>query len=148
MMTRKIINIAMIVLLTISLGCSNDEEVIEEAVVAETTAKKIIIGKNDFIDIRFVHEDGSEILDGECIAPNKTYGIAIELRLKRFPNWKTEPIFYTVNGVLYNMSFTQNDTKVNPIRLEFDTNQAQLVEQGRLVDTITVLNQGDFELVE
>lgn len=139
----------MVIILLFFTSCGGDDEVNVEPVEEDSEELlEIRIGPQDRIYIRFVHEDGTEILPDECIDPNITYGVAIELRLHQFPSRATKPIEYTVNGALYNMTFRRNGIQVNPIRLEFNQNIAQLVATGRYSDIIYITDQGDFELVD
>ena len=97
--------------------------------------------------ISFVHADGSKIADNECISPSVKYAIKIEIN--SIYNKKAKPvrIDYSVNGVLYTMTFSNNGSQINPITLVDGNNMAQIVGSEYKVN-LKYIDQGDFKLVE
>ncbi|WP_281233897.1 hypothetical protein [Flavobacterium gelatinilyticum] len=95
--------------------------------------------------ISFVHADGSKIAENECISPNVKYGIKIETSHADVN--RPFRVDYTVNGVVYSMTFTTALSQVNPVTLSNGVNAAQIVGSNHKA-VLTYIDQGDFELVE
>ncbi|WP_163411211.1 hypothetical protein [Flavobacterium ajazii] len=95
--------------------------------------------------ISFVHADGSELSENECISPNVKYGIKIETNFVDIN--RPFRVDYSVNGVIYAMTFTVNTSQVNPITLTNGDNAAQIVGTDHKA-VLKYVDQGDFELVE
>jgi hypothetical protein len=116
----------------LSLGCSKEEEI------------KIIFP----IKIAFVHADGSAILTSECINPNGNYAILIQTNSEgNGVSSKSIKIDYSVNGVLYNMTFVDKGKQLNPIKLVNGLNVAQILN-STYKNEIRCTSQGEFELVQ
>ncbi|WP_417940459.1 hypothetical protein [Flavobacterium sp. RS13.1] len=111
----------------VSFSCSDHEE--------EITPRSI----------SFVHADGSKITENECISPNVKYGIKIETNL--VDSSRPFRVDYSVNGVLYTMTFTSSTSQVNPVTLTNGDNAAQIVGSNYKA-VLKYIDQGDFELVE
>lgn len=95
--------------------------------------------------ISFVHADGSKLSENECISPNVKYGIKIETNFSDIN--RPFRVDYSVNGVVYAMTFTENTSLVNPITLINGNNAAQIVGTDHKA-VLKYIEQGDFELVE
>ncbi|WP_269235997.1 hypothetical protein [Flavobacterium flavigenum] len=95
--------------------------------------------------ISFVHADGSKLSENECISPNVKYGIKIETNFSDIN--RPFRVDYSVNGVVYAMTFTENTSLVNPITLINGNNAAQIVGTDHKA-VLKYVEQGDFELVE
>lgn len=95
--------------------------------------------------ISFVHADGSKIAKNECISPNVKYGIKIETNYVDVN--RPFRVDYSVNGVIYTMTFTVAASQINPVILTNGENAAQIVGSN-YKDVIKYIDQGDFELVE
>ncbi|OXB00845.1 hypothetical protein B0A72_18915 [Flavobacterium pectinovorum] len=95
--------------------------------------------------ISFVHADGSKIAENECISPNVKYGIKIETNY--VDQNRPFRVDYSVNGVVYTMTFTVKTSQVNPITLINGNNDAQIVGSNYKA-VLKYVDQGDFELVE
>lgn len=96
-------------------------------------------------NISFVHADGSKIADNECINPNVKYGIKVETNYVDVN--RPFRVDYSVNGVVYTMTFTINTSQVNPVTLVNGENFAQIIGTNYKA-TLKYVDQGDFELVE
>jgi hypothetical protein len=110
-------------------GCSDEEE------------ERIIYPQS----ISFVHADGSKIDDNECINPNVKYAIKIETNF--FDVKRPFTVDYSVNGVLYTMTFTDTNSRTNPVTLTNGDNSAQ-IKGSNIKAVLKYIDQGDFELVE
>jgi len=97
------------------------------------------------LSISFVHADGSKITENECISPNVKYGIKIETNY--VDQNRPFRVDYSVNGVVYTMTFTVKTSQVNPITLINGNNAAQIVGSNYKA-VLKYVDQGDFELVE
>jgi hypothetical protein len=97
--------------------------------------------------ISFVYADGSSITSGECLSPNSAYAIQIEATKNEKGNTTVSQVAYTVNGVLYSMSFSAVGISYLPIELVEGKNIAQLVETG-LTEEIAYVLEDDFILVD
>lgn len=97
--------------------------------------------------ISFVHEDGSALLQGECINPTTNYAILIKTNSEGNGVFIPTQIEYTLNGVLYVMSFISDGEKSNTIQLISGQNKAEIV--GTSLSAFIYFNTHDnFELVE
>lgn len=116
----------------LSLSCSKDEEI------------KVIFP----VKIAFVHADGSGIVVGECINPNGNYAILIQTNSEgNGVSSKSIKIDYSVNGVLYNMTFIDKGNQLNPIKLVNGLNVAQILN-STYKNEIRCISQGEFELAK
>ncbi|MFT4612314.1 MAG: hypothetical protein ACJA2M_000405 [Polaribacter sp.] len=98
--------------------------------------------------IKFIHElDGKEVQLGECLSPDILYAIQIETVNNSEANPAVTNIEYTINGTLYNMSFSDEGISYNPIELVEGKNIVQLVETG-FTKEVTYVLQDDFILVD
>lgn len=107
-------------------------------------------GKLDFFTptgINFVYEDGTAISEGDCISPDRTYAVQIEVVKNNFINVSVTKIEYTVNGAAYSMSFSEEGVKRNPIVLVEGGNIAELVKTAESA-SVNFVKQDDFQLVE
>jgi len=96
-------------------------------------------------NISFVHADGTIIAANECIDPNAKYAIQIQTN---FVDLKRPfRVDYSVNGVMFSMTFTDKATMINPITLSNGNNVAQIIGTDHKA-TLKYIDQGDFELVE
>ncbi|WP_203257046.1 hypothetical protein [Hyunsoonleella ulvae] len=134
-----------VILMFLSISCSNDDEPVDQGPSAPVTPE--IIESFDPIDIRFVYEDGSSIGASECIDPEKTYAIEIETSKNSEGNTDVSKIEYTINGASYSMSFSAAGTKRNPIVFVDGRNIAELVKTAKSIEVMFV-KQDDFQLVE
>lgn len=98
------------------------------------------------IAIKFVNQDGSNISNNDCIASDKKYAIQIETVRNRNGNTEVTEIQYTINGVIYSMSFSDVGVKRNPVNLSDGKNIAEL-SGTEILDVITFIKQNDFVLV-
>ncbi len=99
------------------------------------------------INISFVHADGSQILEGECITPDNDYAILIETSSSGVGFVKVLRVDYTFNGALQTMTFLKDGDQINPVTLVSGINTAQIIE-SETSTSIVFVNQGDFELIE
>lgn len=95
--------------------------------------------------ISFVHADGSKISESECISPNVKYAIKIETNHVDIN--RPFRVDYSVNGVVYTMTFALNISEINPITLVNGTNTAQIIGSNHTT-VLNYVDQGDFQLVE
>jgi hypothetical protein len=109
----------------------------------ETTENELIATSIKFID----ESDGLEIQVGECLSPNAQYAIQIETENMNNTNSAVTMIQYTVNGILYGLSFTEAGIRNNTIKLVEGSNYAQLVKNGFTKEIVYTL-QDDFVLVD
>ena len=129
-MKYKSFSIIIIFIIVLS-SCSNDEEF-------KTIAPA---------SIAFVHEDGSALLQGECINPNTNYALLVKTNSEGSGIFKATTIEYTLNGVPFIMSFMSDGEQLNPIKLVDGQNKAQIV--GTPYKAYLSFNTHDnFELVE
>ncbi|MBF4518999.1 hypothetical protein IRZ71_21805 [Flavobacterium sp. ANB] len=119
----------LIAVMIVFFGCSHYED-------------EIVISPQS---ISFVHADGSKIAENECISPNVKYGIKIETNYVDVN--RPFRVDYSVNGVVYTMTFTVNTSQINPITLTNGDNSAQIIGSNYKA-VIKYVEQGDFELVE
>lgn len=117
-------------------SCSDDQVVEPEPVKQVEIAAK---------SISFVHADGSKITGNECISPNVKYGIMIETNAVDVD--KPFRVDYSLNGVVYTMTFAVSTSQVNPVTLVNGENVAQIVGTYYKAN-LKYVDQGDFELVE
>lgn len=97
--------------------------------------------------IAFVHEDGSALLQGECVNPNTNYALLIKTNSEGNGAFKPTKIEYTLNGVPFIMSFMSDGQQFNPIKLIDGPNKAEIV--GSSYKAAIYFNTHDnFELVE
>lgn len=97
--------------------------------------------------IAFVHEDGSALLQGECINPNTNYAVLIKTNSEGSGIFKSTKVEYTLNGVPYIMSFMSDGQQLNPIKLIDGQNKAEIV--GSSYKAYIYFNTHEnFELVE
>ena len=99
------------------------------------------------IGIKFVYEDGTEVLDSDCISPNIKYAVQIEVTTNNNRNTKASKIEYTINGSPYSMSFIEEGVKSNPVTLVNGKNIAELVKTAVSTE-YTFVEQGEFQLIE
>lgn len=125
------------------LGCSKDNE----SVIAPGDLLNSVVETYDPVSIKFVYEDGSAVQTADCLSPDAIYAIEIEATKNNSGNTKISIIEYTINGVLYSMSFSEAGIKRNPIVLADGKNIAELVSTANNTE-ITYVVQDDFELVE
>jgi hypothetical protein len=98
-------------------------------------------------NISFVHEDGSAILQNECIKSNINYAVLIKTTSEGIGVFKTTKVEYTINGVPYIMSFSSDGNQLNKIKLVDGINQAEIV--GSYYNASLYFGTHDnFELVE
>lgn len=95
--------------------------------------------------ISFVHGNGSKIAQNECISPNVKYAIKIETNYVDVNRPFT--VDYSVNGVVYKMTFTVGTSQINPVTLTNGDNSAQIIGSN-FKTVLKYIDQGDFELVE
>jgi hypothetical protein len=95
--------------------------------------------------ISFVHADGSKISENECISPYVKYGIKVETNYVDVN--RPFRVDYSVNGVVYTMTFTSSTSQVNPVTLTNGDNSAQIIGSNYKA-VLRFIDQGDFELVE
>lgn len=112
-------------------GCSSDDESIKVKPDA----------------ITFVYADGTEIVEKECINPSTKYAVKIEINSKGIK--KNEPlrVDYSVNGVVYTMTFSSIGSQINPIKLVEGNNVGQIIGTDYKCN-LNYIAQGDFELVK
>jgi hypothetical protein len=77
--------------------------------------------------IAFVHEDGSALLQGECVNPDTNYAILIKTSSGGSGDFKTTVIEYTFNSITYQMSFSSDGEQMNQIKLIYGLNKAGIV---------------------
>jgi hypothetical protein len=121
----------LIAFVVVFLSCSKDEDF-------------IIISP---VDIRFVHEDGSDIGINECISPNEKYGVKITTNSLGNGKYKVIEINYTINGNVRSMTFLQEGSQIDPVTLIDGMNTVQIVESG-YTSNLYYVEQDDFQLVE
>jgi len=98
-------------------------------------------------NLSFVHEDGSPILQGECINPNTNYALLIKTNSEGNGIFRSTKVEYTLNGVPYVMSFMSDGEQLNPIKLIDGYNKAEIV--GTSYKAYIYFNtHNNFELVE
>ena len=97
------------------------------------------------ISIEFVNENGTTI-SSDCLDSNENYAIRIETERTGSGAITATQIQYTLNGILYSMTFNQIGTLSQPVILVDGQNIAQLVTTG-VLDEIRFVVQDDFELV-
>lgn len=119
----------LIVVMIVFLSCSHYED-------------EIVISPQS---ISFVHADGSKIAENECINPNVKYGIKIETNY--VDQNRPFRVDYSVNGVVYTMTFTTTTSQINPVTLTNGDNAAQIIGSNYKA-VVKYIEQGDFELVE
>lgn len=95
--------------------------------------------------ISFVHADGSEISKNECINPDLKY--AVKVKTNYVDAKRPFRVDYSVNGVVYTMTFTTSISQINPVTLSNGTNSAQIIGSNYKA-VLNYVDQGDFELVE
>lgn len=135
-MRVSIYNFALVLLIVFFASCSKDD-----AEGAQTNLDQFIP-----IDIKFVHADGTDISESECILPDGRYALQIEVEENNPGNTDVSQIEYTINGIAYSMSFSEAGVKRNPIALVDGKNIAELVKSAESTEIIFV-EQDDFELV-
>ena len=98
-------------------------------------------------NISFVHADGTQILEGECITPDNDYAILIETSSSGVGFVKTLRVDYTFNGALQTMTFLEDGNQMNPVSLVNGINTAQIIASEES-SSIIFVDQGDFELIQ
>lgn len=97
--------------------------------------------------ILFVHEDGTPLLQDECINPNTNYALLIKTTSDGDGIFRVTKIEYTLNGVPYVMSFSSDGEQLNKIKLIDGDNKAEIL--GSSVKTYLYFNSHEnFELVK
>lgn len=105
-------------------------------------------GKITPSEIAYVHEDGSPIIAGECINPNSDYAIAITTKLNRKREaYKPTDVKYTLNGIEHVMTFSNDGTQLQYVKLASGINQAQIVGTNYKTQ-ISYYSHDNFELVK
>ena len=84
-------------------------------------------------EILFVDSDGTTLVKEECLDSNNTYALQITLLSNNGEFRSNEIIEYTINGVVYSVTFTELGTKIIPLNFINGTNVAQLVESGNSI---------------
>ncbi|WP_152975537.1 hypothetical protein [Lacinutrix himadriensis] len=97
------------------------------------------------ISIQFVNENGTPITS-DCLDINENYAVQIETEMAGSGAIAATQIQYTLNGILYSMTFNQIGVQRQPVVLADGQNIAQLVTIG-VADEIRFVIQDDFELV-
>lgn len=97
------------------------------------------------ISIQFVNVNGTPIIS-DCLDVNDNYAIQIETEMEGSGAIAATQIQYTLNGVLYSMTFNQIGMQRQPVELADGQNITQLVVTG-VTDEIRFVIQGNFELV-
>lgn len=118
----------LILVMIVSFSCSDQDET-------------VIVPQS----ISFVHADGSKIAENECISPSVKYGVKVETNYVDAN--RPFRVDYSVNGVVYTMTFTASTFQINPITLTNGENSAQIVGTNYKA-ILKYIDQGDFELVE
>ena len=97
------------------------------------------------ISIQFVNENGSPITS-DCLDINENYAIQIETEMASSGPITATQIQYTLNGILYSMTFNAIGVKRQVVELADGQNIAQLATTGE-ADEIRFVVQDEFELV-
>lgn len=97
------------------------------------------------ISIQFVNENGSPITS-DCLDLNENYAIQIETEMASSGPITATQIQYTLNGILYSMTFNAIGVKRQVVELADGQNIAQLATTG-VTDEIRFVIQDEFELV-
>lgn len=97
--------------------------------------------------ISFVHQDGSPILQGECINPNTNYAILIKTNATGDGDFRNTKIEYTLNGVPLVMSFNKDGEQLNPIKLVDGNNTAEIIGGGFKIN-LYYNTHNNYELVQ
>ncbi len=121
------------------ISCSKNDDA--------TAPPPIEVESFDPVDIKFVHDDGTDIIAGDCISPNEAYAIQITTTRNSNGTTSVSKVEYTINGALYSMSFSEAGTKRNPITLVDGGNIAELTVTAK-ADEVFYVIQDDFELVD
>lgn len=95
-------------------------------------------------EIAFVYEDGREIADGECA--NSASRFALKVTLSGQNNNPTI-ISYTLNNIVYRVTFTNTTVVRIPLTLIEGENTAQLIGSD-VVRKITLVSQEGFQLID
>jgi hypothetical protein len=97
------------------------------------------------ISIEFINENGTP-MTLDCLDSNENYAIQIETEMVGTDAITATQIQYTLNGILYSMTFNDIGSQSQPVLLVDGQNIAQLVTTG-VLDEIRFVVQDDFELV-
>ena len=100
--------------------------------------------------IEYIHEDGSEIANGECIDPYKNiYRLKIEIKRDFYGFGEIEKtvIEYSINGIPHQLKVEAEGIQYIPVDLVNGSNTA-LITGTSLQSQLHFTDQGDFELVE
>jgi hypothetical protein len=97
------------------------------------------------ISIEFVNENGT-VITSSCLDVNENYAVQIETEMVGTDVITATQVQYTLNGILYSMTFNDIGTQSQPVELVDGQNIAQLVTTGDM-DEIRLVIQDDFELV-
>ncbi|WP_298545984.1 hypothetical protein [uncultured Aquimarina sp.] len=124
--------ITIIAIMILFYNCSNDDSSFSTVVP---------------LAISFIHENGDLISENDCVNPNEKYSVMIKVNTLGSGSFIPTEVPYTINGVLYNMTFISGDDQINPIDLVEGENIVQLAESG-ITSKVSVITQDDFELVE
>ena len=112
-MKIKIYSIVVVFLMLLSNGCSKDDSI-------ELLDPEIV----------FVNEDGSNIIEDECVNSTDKFALKITLKSKNRGVFIPTIINYTLNGVPKSITFTKLGTMTIPVTLINGQNSAQLSESG------------------
>lgn len=98
-------------------------------------------------NIEFIYQDGQIIMDNDCLNYDDKYAINIDV--KKVGNADVVPIqiSYTVNGELMNIT-VQNAGVIKVNITVIKGGNTVLILNTELSDTINVVKEGDFVLVE
>jgi hypothetical protein len=121
----------LIALITAFSSCSNEENF--KTITPESIA--------------FVHEDGSPIAQNECINPNTNYALLIKTSSVGTGVFKSTKVEYTLNGLPYIMTFSNDGPQLNRIKLIDGNNKAEIVGSSYKA-YIYIDPHNNFELVE
>lgn len=120
------------ILFLVIWGCSKDDDTVCIKEISPT-------------NISFVNEDGSAII--ECIDEAKKYAVAVTTQGLGEGEYRPTKIDYTVNGIVYSMTFSTEGVQRNLVQLVDGTNIAQLVATGNK-SAISYIIQDDFQSVD
>ncbi|MDH7444697.1 hypothetical protein [Aquimarina sp. 2201CG14-23] len=126
--------IFVIIICILFSNCSNDETVPVTTIVPKSIA--------------FVKQDGTAISLFDCINPNENYAIMIRVDGEGEGEVRTTTVEYTINGIIYSMTFNKIESQLNQITLAEGENIAQLVDTGFIAKITYITAPAEFELVE
>jgi len=84
-------------------------------------------------EIIFVNSDSTLVLEGDCLDSDKTYALQITLSSNNGDFKAKQIIEYTINGVVYSVTFTELGAKTIPLNFINGINIAQLVKSGNSI---------------